>query len=245
MSVFAYVLNMRGEPLMPTTPRMARILLKEGKARVVKRSPFTIQLKHATGEANQPVTLGIDPGYSKIGFSAITDKMELISGVVSMRSNVSKKITERRNYRKSRRSKLWYRKPRFLNRKREVGWLPPSLDHKLQTHLRIVEKIRQILPISNIIVEVANFDTQRMQNPEIKGMEYQQGVLHGYEVREYLLEKWGRRRRALRQSTLRSRLRCHGWHADPGRQQLDGHGDRLRSRLRWRHHRFGERREAR
>ncbi len=195
LRVAVYVLNMIGQPLMPTTPRKARVLLKKGNAIVVQRSPFTIQLKYATGETKQPITLGIDAGYSKIGFSAVTDKQELIAGEATLRKDVSKKITERRMYRRTRRNRLWYRKPRFLNRKKSKrkGWLAPSIRHKLDIHLRLIENIKQILPISKTIIEMATFDPQRMKNPEISGIEYQQGELHGYEVREYLLTKWGRR----------------------------------------------------
>ncbi len=189
------VLNMRGEPLMPTTPAKARYLLKGGKVRVIRRSPFTIQLNYATGEAIQPITLGIDAGYTHIGYSARTEKKELISGEVKLLDNVSKRLVERRMYRRGRRNRLWYRKPRFLNRvsTKKEGWLAPSIQHKLDFHIRLVEKIKELLPISNVIVEVASFDTQKMQNPEISGVEYQQGELQGYELREYLLEKWGRK----------------------------------------------------
>ena len=195
LRVSVYVLNMRGQPLMPTTPRKIRILLKKGKAKVISRSPFTIQLKYATGESKQTIKLGIDAGYSKIGFSAITAKQELIAGEVTLRKDVSKKITERRMYRTTRRAKLWYRKPRFLNRThaKKKRWLAPSIRHKLDTHIRLIEKIKQILPISKTIIEIATFDPQKLQNPEISGIEYQQGELHGYEVREYLLTKWGRK----------------------------------------------------
>ena len=94
-------------------------------------------------------------------------------------------------YRRNRRDKLWYRKPRFMNRgNKKKGWLAPSIDHKLQTHIRLIEKLKKILPISDIIIEVASFDQQKMKNPEISGIEYQQGELQGYEIREYLLEKF-------------------------------------------------------
>lgn len=195
LRVSVYVVSMRGCPLMPTTPRKARLLLKNGKTKVVQRAPFTIQLTYATGETKQQIILGIDAGYSKIGFSVITDKRELIAGEVTLRKDVSKKLTGRRMYRRTRRGKLWYRKPRFLNRthSKKKGWLAPSIHHKLDTHIRLIEKIKQILPISKTIIEVATFDSQKMQNPEISGIEYQQGELHGYEVREYLLEKWERK----------------------------------------------------
>lgn len=187
------VLNMRGEPLMPTTPGKARKLLEQGKAKVVQRTPFTIQLKYATGEAKQPITLGIDAGYSKIGYSAVTDDRELIAGQIELRGDIKRLLEKRRAYRRTRRSRLWHREPRFDNRGRQKTWLPPSLQHKLDSHVKLVERLKKILPITRTIVEVASFDTQKMQNPEISGVEYQQGELQGYEVREYLLEKWKRK----------------------------------------------------
>lgn len=193
LRVSVYVLNMRGQPLMPTTSRKARILLKEGKAKVVKRTPFTIQLKYATGENKQPVKLGIDSGYSVIGFSAVSGKKELISGDVKVRTDISHKLIEKRMYRRGKRNRHhWYRKPRFDNRGKE-GWLAPSIKHKLQTHITLIDKIKKILPITTVTIEVASFDQQKIQNPEITGIEYQQGELQGYEVREYLLEKYQRK----------------------------------------------------
>lgn len=187
------VLNMRGEPLMPTTPRKARKLLEEGKAKVVSRTPFVIQLLCPTGETKQDITLGIDAGYSKIGYSAVTAIKELMSGELELRSDIKKLLDKRRVARRLKRNKLWYRKPRFLNRSKPKGWLAPSLEHKLQSHIKLIDRLKQILPITKIIVEVASFDTQKMQNPEINGVEYQQGELQGYAVREYLLEKYHRK----------------------------------------------------
>lgn len=187
------VLNMRGKPLMPTTPAKARRMLKEKKAKVVCRKPFVIQLLMASGETKQQITLGIDEGYKCIGFSVTTDKKELMSGEVNLRSDVSKKLIERKMYRRGRRNKLWYRKPRFLNRKKKDGWLPPSLQNKYDVHIRLINNLRGWLPITKTIIEVASFDTQKMANPEISGIEYQQGELMGYMVREYLLEKFNRR----------------------------------------------------
>jgi len=185
------VLNMCGEPLMPTKPGKARKLLNQGKAKVVQRKPFTIQLLYPTGETKQNITFGVDAGYNRVGFSAVTEGQELISGELKLRDDISMKLAERRVYRRNRRSRKWYRKPKFGNRRKGKGWLPPSIDHKLQSHVKLVEKFTQILPVSDVVVEVAKFDTQKMQNPEISGVEYKQGELQGYEVRQYLLEKWG------------------------------------------------------
>ncbi len=193
MRVPIYVLNMRGKPLMPTTQRTGKKILQEGKAKVVKRCPFTIQLTYATGEATQPIKLGVDIGYTKIGFSATTKQLELISGTFTLRKDVSTKLDARRRYRSTRRGRLWYREPRFLNRNKDEGWLAPSTRHRLASHHSLVKKLKSLLPISFKRVEVANFDAHKMQNPEIKGIEYQQGELQGYEVKEYLLDKWGRK----------------------------------------------------
>jgi 5-methylcytosine-specific restriction endonuclease McrA len=179
---------------MPTTPQKARRLLNAGKAKVMQRTPFTIQLHYPTGEALQPITLGIDAGYGKIGFSPLTAKQELIAGEIHLRKDISKNITTRRTYRRMRRSnKTRYRLPRFDNRQRKIGWLAPSIQHKLDSHRRLITQLQHLLPISQTVVEIATFDTQKMQNPEIQGIEYQQGELAGYEVREYLLHKWGRK----------------------------------------------------
>jgi len=185
-----YVLNMRGKPLMPTTQQKVNKLLRRKKAKVITTKPFTIQLNYPTGENKQPITLAIDAGYLKIGFSAITDTKELISGEVQLRNDVSKKLSERKMYRRLKRSKLWYREPRFDNRRRKDGWLPPSIEHKLNTHIKLVEKIKEILPIAKIIVEVANFDIQKIKNPDIQGKDYQQGEQFGfYNIREYVLHR--------------------------------------------------------
>ncbi len=188
-----HVINMRNEPLMPTTPGKARKLLKEKKAKVAFSNPFTIQLLYATGETKQPVTLGIDAGYKHIGFSALTEKRELISGEAVIRTDIPKLNEEKAMYRRKKRNKLWYRKPRFMNRgNNKEGWFAPSIEHKLYTHIRLIEKLKRILPVSNTVIEVASFDTKKMQNPEMSGIEYQQGELQGYEIREYLLEKFHR-----------------------------------------------------
>ena len=113
-------------------------------------------------------------------------------GEVSLRMNISKKLETRRMYRCNRRNRLWYRKPRFDNRKKSKPkcWLAPSINHKLDSHIRLVEKIKQLLPITRTIIEVASFDIQKMQKSTIQGVEYQQGTLFGYTIRNYLLLKW-------------------------------------------------------
>ena len=177
-----YVLNIDGQPLMPTNNAKARILLKAKKAKVKTVKPFTIQLTYITTIYTQPITLGIDSGYLNIGFSAVTDKKELISGTVNLLQDVSKRLTERKVYRKLRRQNLRHRKPRSKRRIKK-GWLAPSTDHKLGSHIRFIGKMKKILPITKVIIEVANFDIQKINNPDINGKEYQQGEQYGYQNR--------------------------------------------------------------
>ena len=186
-----YVLNKRGVPLMPCSPRKARILLKGDKARVVRRTPFTIQLTIATGESRQPITLGVDSGYTEIGLSAVTKKSEVFRAGVKLRNDMVKLNSERRQYRRARRNrKIWYRRPRFLNRKKTKGWLAPSIQHKLDSHIKLIGKVKAMLPITRINIEVAAFDIQKIKNPEIGGEDYQNGVQKGFwNGREYVLHR--------------------------------------------------------
>lgn len=187
-----YVLNMRGEPLMPTTPRKTRILLKKNKAKVIKRTPFTIQLKYATGEARQEITLGVDAGSKTIGLSADTEDEELYVSEVTLRTDIVDLLSGKRGYRRTRRNRLRYRKPRFANRKKDEDWLAPSVRHKVDSHLKIIAEMYKILPVSKIIVEVASFDIQKIKNPAIQGEGYQQGEQLGFwNVREYVLWRDG------------------------------------------------------
>ena len=191
--MLVYVLNKHGEPLMPCTPRKARLLLKQGKAKVVKRTPFTIQLLYGSSGYKQPINLGVDAGSKHIGISATTEKKVLFEAEVELRNDIVELLADRRQYRKSRRSrKTRYRKARFSNRKKPDGWLAPSVQHKIDSHIKIIEKIHKILPISQVIIEVAQFDIQKIKNPDIQGKEYQQGEQLGFwNVREYVLWRDG------------------------------------------------------
>lgn len=192
--MLVYVLNKNGKPLMPCKPAKARHLLRDKKAEVVQVEPFVIQLLFDSSEYKQPTTLGVDAGYKTVGLSVISDKKELYQSEVQLRTDIPDLLIERRMFRKNRRNRnIRYREPRFNNRSKSKGWLTPSIQHKLDSHIRLINMVKKILPITKTIVEVASFDTQKMQNPEISGIEYQQGTLQGYEVREYLLEKWGRK----------------------------------------------------
>ena len=187
-----YVLSASGTPLMPTQRYgHVRRMLRSGRAKAVKRCPFTIQLTYGSTTYTQPVSLGIDTGSKHIGVSAATEDKELYAGEVELRDDISGNLTARRQYRRSRRSrKTRYRKPRFDNRVRHKGWLAPSVEAKIGTHIRVIRDVCRILPVGRITVETAAFDTQKMRDPEISGIEYQQGTLMGYEVRGYLAEKF-------------------------------------------------------
>jgi len=180
---------------MPTTPAKARHLLRDGKAKVVRREPFTIQLNYATGEAMQPIVLGVDAGSKVIGLSASTEDEELYAAEVHLRNDIVELLAARLQSRKVRRSRTTrYRKMRLLNRVRSKhkGWIAPSVKQKIDTHLRVIADVHRILPVSKIIIETASFDIQKIKNPEIAGFEYQQGEQKGFwNVREYVLWRDG------------------------------------------------------
>lgn len=189
--MLAYVINKHGNPLMPCHPAKARLLLKQGKAKVIQRTPFTIQLIYGCSGYKQPITLGVDSGYTNIGLSAVTKDKEIYSAEVKLREDIVKLNSERRQYRRFRRyRKTWYRKPRFLNRKKPKGWLAPSIQHKLDSHIKIINQVKAILPVSQINIEVAAFDIQKIKNPGISGVDYQNGQQRDFwNVREYVLHR--------------------------------------------------------
>ena len=192
-----FVLNKRDQPLMPCSPAKARLLLKEKKAVVKRRTPFTIQLTQATGEACQPVTLGVDAGSKYVGLSASTEKAELYASEVVLRTDVVDLLSTRRELRRARRNqKTRYRAPRFDNRVhgKKKGWLAPSVENKINAHLSCVDAVRNLLPVTKIVVETASFDVQRIKNPNIEGTDYQRGEQLGFwNVREYVLFRDGHR----------------------------------------------------
>ena len=190
--MLVYVISNNGQPLMPTT-RYGKIrrLLKNGQAKVLKRCPFTVQLLYETKNVTQPISLGVDAGSKYIGLSATTEDKVLFESVVEVRNDIVNLLSTRRELRSSRRNrKTRYRQARFDNRvkSKKKGWLAPSVNQKIQTHLTVVDKVCHILPITNITVEVASFDVQKIKNPDIQGEEYQQGEQLGFwNVREYVL----------------------------------------------------------
>jgi 5-methylcytosine-specific restriction endonuclease McrA len=189
-----FVLSQKGKPLMPTTSRRARLWLEAKQARVVRQEPFTIRLRFATQEYVQMATVGVDTGSKNVGIAAIANGEVVLQAELHLRDNITEKMIQRRRFRRNRRHrKTRYRPARFANRCRKVGWLPPSLRSKVEATIKAVRHVSYLLPMSKVIVEIGSFDTQKMQNPEITGMSYQQGELQGYLVREYVLSQWKRR----------------------------------------------------
>lgn len=185
-----YVLDINGKPLMPTERHSkVRRLLKSKQAKVVNIEPFVIQLAYKTANYTQAVSLGIDSGSKHVGISATTKLKELYSSEVLLRNDIVELISARREARSFRRyRKTRYRKPRFNNRRNRLGKLPPSIENKVQSHIRIVNDVCKILPINRFYIEVARFDTQLLKNSNISKNEYQYGEQFGFwNVREYVL----------------------------------------------------------
>jgi amino acid adenylation domain-containing protein len=174
---------------MPCQPRKARLLLKDGRAKVVEMVPFTIQLLSGSSGYKQEISLGVDAGTQHIGVSATTEKVVLFEAEVKPRTDIQELLATRRQFRRARRSrKTRYRQARFQNRKKHSGWLAPSVQHKVDCHLKTIRMIHKIVPISTITIEVAQFDIQKIQKPDIQGKEYQEGPqLDFWNTREYVL----------------------------------------------------------
>ena len=188
---FVYVLSKDGKPLMPTK-RFDRVrrMLKRGKAVVVSRCPFQIQLTYDSTAYTQKIVLGVDTGSKHIGLSACSEKDELYAAEVRPRKESVKSCLESRKMRRrTRRSRLRSRAERSNNRKKnkKEGWFAPTIQQKCQMHVNAVRKVNKLLPISEINVEVCRFDTQKLQNPDIEGVEYQNGVQKGFDnVKAYV-----------------------------------------------------------
>ena len=179
---------------MPTE-RCGKIgyLLRHGKAHVVSRVPFVVQLDYDSTTYTQDVSLGIDAGSKHVGISASSDKKEMLAAQVELRSDIVKLLSTRRELRQTRRNrKTRYRKARFDNRKKKDGWLAPSVEQKIESHLNVIRLVHKLLPVTKTTIEVAQFDAQKIKNPDIKSEEYQQGEQMGFwNVREYVLARDG------------------------------------------------------
>ena len=191
-----YVRSKEGKALMPSE-RGGRIgyLLRHGKAHVVSRVPFVVQLDYESTTYTQEVSLGIDAGSKHIGVSASSENMELLAAQFDLRSDVVNLLSTRMELRRARRNrKTRYRKVRFDNRKKKDGWLAPSIEQKVDSHLKVIRLVHKLLPITKTTIEVAQFDAQKIKNTEINGKEYQQGEQMGFwNVREYVLASDGHR----------------------------------------------------
>ena len=189
-----FVLNKNKQPLDPTTPQKARKLLKKQKAVIHKMEPFTIrlkELKHVIVPQPREYRLKIDYGSRYTGIAILRGEEVLWLGQLHHKIMISKHIEDKAMYRRGRRNrKTRYRPARFLNRKKEKGWVPPSLQARVDNIESIVKRFQKLIPLTDISYELVKFDTQLMTNPDIKGVEYQQGALFGYEVKEYLLQKF-------------------------------------------------------
>ena len=200
IAMAVYVLDKSGKPLMPCSEKRARLLLVRGRARVHRLMPFAIRLtdRKQAESLLQPLAIKVDPGSRYTGMALVRQQAKCVSVLSLMElahrgAAIRKALEQRAGYRRRRRSQnLRHREARFDNRSRPDGWLPPSLQHRVDTTLSWVQRLRRLAPVCELAVERVKFDMQAMHNPEISGVEYQQGELAGYEVREYLLEKWGR-----------------------------------------------------
>jgi 5-methylcytosine-specific restriction endonuclease McrA len=192
-----FLIDTNKKPLNPIHPAIARQLLRNKKAAVFRRLPFTLILKSAKPDEVQPLRLKIDPGAKTTGLSLVNDSTGEVVFVAEIQHRgfqIRDALTSRRQLRRSRRNrKTRYRAPRFNNRRREKSWIPPSLQSRVDNIITWVKRLPKLACIEAISQELVKFDAQIMQNPEISGIEYQQGTLAGYETRQYLLEKWGRK----------------------------------------------------
>ncbi|GHO77381.1 hypothetical protein KSD_51520 [Ktedonobacter sp. SOSP1-85] len=192
-----FVIDSGYKPLNPVHPARARLLLTQGKASVYRRYPFTIILKRVVEQPEvHTLRLKLDPGSKTTGIALVNDTNGHIvfAAELSHRGHAIKdRLESRRASRRGRRQRQTrYRKPRCNNRRRKKGWLPPSLESRLANILTWVARLCRYAPIAALSQELVKFDLQLMENPDIAGVQYQQGTLQGYEVREYLLEKWER-----------------------------------------------------
>lgn len=176
---------------MPCSPRKARLLLKQKKAKIVGYKPFTIQLTYATGEAKQEVVVGVDEGARHIGIAIVSQGKVFAKGEVELRQDVHSLLMTRAQYRRSRRfRKTRYRKARFLNRRKPEGWLPPSIQAKLDANFAWIDKLSSLVPNPKLRIEVGKFDIAKMITPEIQGVDYQYGQTYGYyDVRYFVFAR--------------------------------------------------------
>lgn len=181
-----YVISKENKPLMPCSNVIARLLLKQGKAKVKSKQPFTIKLLYETTNYTQDLTLGVDTGSGTIGTAVTTNNGKIVyASEVVVRNDITDKMTQRAKYRRNRRNrKTRYRKARFLNRKNSIkpDRFSPTMVSKLHSHVKEIEYIKSILPIKTLVLETGQFNTHFMQNPELKYKPwgYQKGKNYGF-----------------------------------------------------------------
>jgi len=211
--MLVYVLNHHGKPLMPCSPARARHLLKDGKAKVVRRDPFTIKLRFGSSGYTQDVVAGMDTGSKTIGSAAIANGKVVYQAEVTLRDDVSGTMKQRATYRRTRRGrKTRYRQPRWSNRAslHADGRLAPSIRSKVESHLRERDFVERILPVRRWKVELASFDIHKITNPDVEGAGYQEGAQKDfYNVKAYVLHRDGYKCQSGRQGKHSPKLHVH------------------------------------
>ena len=197
MSNYVFLIDGNKTPMNPIHPAHARELLNNNKAAVFRQYPFTLIMNRVVENIiTYPLELKLDPGSRTTGFALVNNRNEVVWAMELTHRGLAIKdsLATRQSVRRGRRSRnTRYRQARFLNRTRRAGWLAPSLQHRIDTTMTWVNRLIKFTPINSITQELVRFDLQQLENPEISGVEYQQGELLGYEVREYLLNKWERK----------------------------------------------------
>lgn len=209
--MIVFVINQHGEQLMPCSPRKARLLLKKGKAKIISRLPFAIQLLYGSSGYKQTTDMAVDLGSKHQGIGVTSETRVLAQGEIELRDDISDNLTSRQTLRRSRRNrKTRYRRSKFRHQTKRVydpkkkehnwkkvkvqftsprpaGWLPPSLQSRIDNIFRWIDKLMGLLPNPKLHLEVGKFDIQKMMNPAIQGVEYQQGEVYGYYNTRYFV----------------------------------------------------------
>jgi hypothetical protein len=187
--MLVYVLNLSGVPLMPCSPGKARKLLNSGRAKVMSRTPFVIKLLHGSSGYKQPITLSVDSGSKIIGAAATGNGKTYYASQVKTRIDIHKKMSQRASYRRTRRGrKLRYRPARWSNRGRCEAWLTPTMRSKVQSHVREIDFVKSLLPVSRLVIETASFDIHKIVNSNIRDQDYQNGRQKDfYNVKQFVL----------------------------------------------------------
>ena len=211
-----YVINYDNQPLMPCSNAIARLLLKQGKAKVKRKTPFTIKLIYQTDNYTQNLTLGIDTGSSKIGSAVVKESGDIVYlSQIEIRNDITDKMKQRSKYRRNRRNrKTRYRKARWLNRKNSIkkDRFSPTMISKINSHIKEIEFVKSILPIKNIILETGSFDTHALKNPAVLKNKwlYQKGINYGFSnTKSYVLDRDNYICQYCKGKTIDSKLEVH------------------------------------